>query len=26
VPPYGLKMEDLNLDLGPLDTLLPPSD
>jgi hypothetical protein len=23
---YGLTMEDLNLDLGPLGTLLPPSD
>ncbi|MDI3419100.1 gas vesicle protein K [Streptomyces luteolus] len=23
---YGLAMEDLNLDLGPLGTLLPPSD
>ncbi|MER6997131.1 gas vesicle protein K [Streptomyces sp. NPDC000410] len=23
---YGLRMEDLNLDLGPLGTLLPPAD
>jgi hypothetical protein len=23
---YGLTMEDLNLDLGPLGTLLPPSE
>jgi hypothetical protein len=23
---YGLTMEELNLDLGPLGTLLPPSD